>query len=99
MKPGYEVRRYRSGDRAQVLDLQRHHWGSSLALNDAYFRWKYEQNPYAPEIRIHLAFQGERLVGMRGFFGTQWEAGVRGAAAPIWCPDDLVIAPDRRDLR
>jgi len=97
MKQGYEVRGYRPGDRTQVLELQRHLWGSDLALNDAYFSWKYEQNPYAPHVRISLVVQGERVVGMRGFFGSRWEAGEPRGEVPIWCPDDLVIAPDHRD--
>jgi GNAT superfamily N-acetyltransferase len=97
MKPGYEIRPYSPRYRAQILELQRHLWGSDLARNDAYFSWKYEQNPYASRIRIYLAFQGERLVGMRGFYGSRWEAGVPRAEVPIWCPDDLVIAPEHRD--
>jgi hypothetical protein len=97
MNHGYEVRPYLPRYRAQILELQRYLWGADPALNDAYLRWKYEQNPYAPQVRIYLAFQGERLVGMRGFVGTRWEAGVPRAEVPIWCPDDLVIAPEHRD--
>lgn len=97
MKQGYAVRPYEPGDRAHVLELQQHLWSSDPALNEAYFSWKYEENPYASDVRIYLAFQGDQAVGMRGFFGSRWEAGVPREDVPLWLPDDLVIAPEHRN--
>ncbi len=97
MTEEYEVRRYLPEYRPRILDLQRHLWGSNRALNDAYFSWKYEQNPYASDIAIYLAFLGEQAVGMRGFFGGRWEAGANRETVPIWSADDLVVAPEHRN--
>lgn len=97
MNPGYQVRPYRPEYRSRILELQRHLWSSDPALNDAYFKWKYEQNPYASTIRIYLAFEGERAVGMRGFVGGRWEAGPPRQEVAIFCPDDLVIEPEHRN--
>jgi DNA-binding response OmpR family regulator len=49
-----------------------------LDLDDVaarYLEWKYEENPYTKEPVIYLAFQGSKLVGMRGFYQSKWELG------------------------
>ena len=42
----YEFVRYQPDLKGQVVELQTHLWSPSLALNTAYFEWKYERNPY-----------------------------------------------------
>ena len=55
MSPSYEIIRYRPEFRDQVIELQKHLWSGDTAFNSAYFRWKYETNPYADDIPIYLA--------------------------------------------
>ncbi len=85
--------RYRPEDAPLVSALQRHLWHPDIELNAAYLDWKYHQNPYIREPLIYLAFVGEQLVGMRGVFGTRWEAGVPSESFTLPYADDLVIDP------
>ena len=68
-----------------------------LALNAAYLTWKYEQNPYLDEPLIYLALENERVVGMRGFYGTQWQIGRSGQIVVLPCTGDTTIAPEHRN--
>jgi GNAT superfamily N-acetyltransferase len=45
---------------------------------------------------IYLAFVGDKLVGMRGVFGTRWEIGDPAESFTLPYPDDLVIDPAYR---
>jgi GNAT superfamily N-acetyltransferase len=90
----YEVEPYVRGLRGQVAKLQQHLWRGSLAWNTAYLEWKYEQNPYLPDPLIYLAVDHGTIVGMRGVFGSCWEAGSERFIVP--CADDFVIAPAHR---
>lgn len=90
----YEVVPYRREFRAQVTTLQHHLWRGGRARNTAYLAWKYEQNPYLPDPLIYLALYRGRVVGMRGAFGSCWEAGPDRLVVP--CADDFVIAPAHR---
>jgi hypothetical protein len=45
---------------------------------------------------IYLAFVGDKLVGMRGAFGTRWEIGNPAEFFTLPYPDDLVIDPAYR---
>jgi GNAT superfamily N-acetyltransferase len=84
--------------RDQVLELQRHLWSDDLTLNSAYFEWKYERNPYLKTEFIRLALLDGQVVGMRGLWGTQWEA---GSSQRLVVPfaGDLVVAPAHRGRR
>jgi GNAT superfamily N-acetyltransferase len=71
-----DIRRYRSADRAAVLDLLQ----SSLGWladdqHDAFFRWKHEENPFGPS-PAWVATDGDRVVGFRTFL--RWEFVVDG---------------------
>jgi len=92
-----EIVRYGPEFKKQVLDLQTKLWSPDLALNTAYLEWKYERNPYLHEPLIYLAVHDGRVVGMRGFFGVQWEAGFPSQKFPGLYADDLVIAPGHRN--
>ena len=97
MNGSYEVSRYRPEHKAQVAELQKELWSSDTSLNTAYLEWKYEQNPYLDIIPIYLVWHGAELVAMRGFYGSVWEAGRPRQEFPIYCADDLVIAPGHRN--
>lgn len=92
----YEIRRYEAGFRDQVLELQRHLWSPELALNDRYFAWKYELNPWVSEPLIFLAVDGGRVVGMRGAFAIPWVVGPERRALRALSAGDTVVAPDHR---
>jgi GNAT superfamily N-acetyltransferase len=93
----YEIIPYDSRLKGQIADLQRHLWRGDVALNTAHLEWKYEQNPYFETPLIHVAVCDDRVVGMRGMFGSQWELGSPAARFAIPAADDLVIAPDHRN--
>ena len=90
----HEVRLYGRELRGQVAELQQYLWHGSLARNAAYLEWKYEQNPYLSDPLIYLALDQGTIVGMRGVFGSCWEAGSARFIVP--CADDFVIAPAHR---
>src|SRR5208337_1328121 len=97
MNSTYELVRYELGLKGQVIDLQSHLWSPSVALNTAYFEWKYERNPYVAESLIYLVMHDGRAVGMRGFHGMQWEGGIPNQKSIVLYADDLVIAPEHRN--
>ena len=79
-----------------VAELARHLWSPDSRLNARYLDWKYHQNPYLRSPLLYLAFERDKLVGMRGASGSRWEAG--GSAEPfsLLYIDDLVIDPAYR---
>ena len=93
----YEIVCYEPALKGQVIELQSHLWSPSVALNKAYFEWKYERNPYVDAPLIYLAMHNGRAVGMRGFFGIQWEGGIPTQRSIALYADDLVIAPAHRN--
>jgi GNAT superfamily N-acetyltransferase len=92
----YEFVRYQPDLKGQVVELQTHLWSPSLALNTAYFEWKYERNPYLVEPLIYLVMYHGKAIGMRGFFGVQWEGGVPAQRFTSLYADDMVITPEHR---
>jgi hypothetical protein len=71
-------------------------WSTDLATNVAYFKWKYQQNPYVSEPLIYLALENDRVVAMRGFYGSQWAIGESGQTVTLPCAGDTIIAPEHR---
>lgn len=97
MAPGYEIVSYRPELKPAVLELQKSLWTPDLTANAAYFQWKYERSPYMDEPLIHLALHGGRVVGMRGLYGSEWQAGHPAETFFVACADDLVVHPEHRD--
>ena len=93
----YEIVRYHPELKRQVIELQTHLWSPDLSLNTSYFEWKYERNPYLKEPLIYLAMHDGKAIGMRGFFGVQWECGVPTMRFTSLYADDMVIAPEHRN--
>ena len=96
MAADYEFMRYRPEFRSQVPELQTHLWSPDLKRNSAYLNWKYEQNPYSPDMLLYLALLDGKAVGMRGFYGAQWQANNVGPQATILCAGDSVVLPEHR---
>jgi GNAT superfamily N-acetyltransferase len=90
------VVRFSAEHKSLVAELQRHLWSPNVRLNACYLDWKYHQNPYIRDPLIYLAFVGDKLVGMRGAFGTQWEVGNPAEFFTLPYADDLVIDPAYR---
>lgn len=96
MTGAVHVVRYTPDLRGDVLDLQRYLWGPNDALNEAYFRWKYEHNPYVDEPEIFVAMEEDKAIGTRGVFGWPWQAGAAGVRFVLPAAGDTVVHPDRR---
>jgi GNAT superfamily N-acetyltransferase len=79
-----------------VAELLRHLASQDVRLNASYIEWKYQQNPYIRDPLVYLAFVGDKLVGMRGAFGTQWEVGDPAEFLTLPYVDDLVVDPAYR---
>ncbi len=93
----YQIVRYQLEHRRRVAELQRGMWSPYLWLNETYLDWKHLRNPYTREPLIYLAMAGERVVGMRGFFGARWLVGSPPQPLLAPCAGDLVIAPEHRN--
>jgi len=92
-----KVIRYQPDFKAQIVALQTGLWGPNVDLNTSYFEWKYERNPYVTEPLIYLAVQDGKVIGMRGFFGVQWEVGVPAQRFTSLYADDAVVSPEHRN--
>lgn len=96
-KHEYRVVRYTPEHKHAVAEFQTGLWSRHPSRNLRYLEWKYEQNPYANEGRIYLAFHNDLLVGMRGFYGSRWEAGVPARQMPVLVADDLLAGEHHRN--
>jgi GNAT superfamily N-acetyltransferase len=99
MSAPYEIVSYRPAHKWQVAELESHLWCRDVSLAVRYLEWKYQENPYAPEPAMYLAFAGSELVGVRGFYGARWESG-HGAArvvSSVPVADDFIVAPAHRN--
>lgn len=79
---------------AGVIRLQAPLWGDDTAANEAYFRWKYLENPYSPKPIVSIAESDGTVVGMRGAYGALWQVG--NVSQAIFCLGDTVIEPTAR---
>lgn len=93
----YEIHPYSPELKDQILKLQTHLWSPDLAMNAAYFDWKYHQNPYSDSPLIYLALQSGQVVGMRGLMGAAWQTREGGQPFVVPCAADVVIHPQHRN--
>ena len=91
-----QIVKYRSEFQSRLIKLQAHLWGQDQATRAAYLKWKYDENPYADDTYIYLAFCDKQLVGMVGAYGVKWQIGDPGQTFPGLCFADLVIHPRHR---
>jgi GNAT superfamily N-acetyltransferase len=91
-----EIVEYDPTLRSKIIGVQQYLWGQDLAANAAYFDWKYERNPYLTSEFVRVAVADGDVVGMRGIWGSRWEAGDPAVSAVVPCAGDLVIAPEHR---
>jgi GNAT superfamily N-acetyltransferase len=93
----YQIVSYRPEYISKIVEVQRDLWGPDEDLNAAYLSWKYLQNPHVSEPLIYLAMRRERVVGMRGFVGSEWQFGSPRQRVVLPLAADAVIAPDHRN--
>jgi GNAT superfamily N-acetyltransferase len=91
-----DIVRYEPGLRDGVLDLLAHHWGPDRAVNRAQLDWKLNEGPCAGQSRLYVAVEAGRVVAMRGFFGSRWEAGMPPRTIDLLSAATLVIDPAHR---
>jgi GNAT superfamily N-acetyltransferase len=92
----YEIVKYQPEFRRQVVELQAHLWGAGFDMNTAYLEWKHEHNPYVDTPLIYVALYGQKVIGMRAFFGCKWEVGDPCETFLGPCAGDLVVDPEHR---
>jgi GNAT superfamily N-acetyltransferase len=95
----YEIARYRPEFRRGVIDVAQHLVSPDPALNDAWFKWKHEDNPYVRDPVVYVALWNGDVVGMRAFQGARWWLDDSNAAAAWLCACDLVIDPAHRGAK
>ena len=89
----YEIRPFRSADRAAYLDL--YETVLDADRDPAWFEWKYGAgNPYVDEPAILVAYLDGELVGARSFFALQMATG--GTTRLALQPSDAMVHPDHR---
>ncbi len=87
----YEIRPYEPSDRADFLEL----YDTVLGEADpAWFRWKYEDNPYTDHVPMIVAVTDGQLVGTKPCFALELRAGNRRLTA--YQPADVMVHPDHR---
>jgi GNAT superfamily N-acetyltransferase len=92
----YEIVAYRDELEPGIIELRNLTWHSDPSVPRRFLDWKYRRNPYFERPMITVALHGGRVVGMRGAYGTCWEA--EGAARVIIpAADDFAILPAHRN--
>jgi len=94
---GIDIVRYTAAHKTAVAEFQMGLWSKDRDQNIRYLEWKYEDNPYTGEPCLYLAFQQDRLIGMRGFYASRWELGRPTRRHDILVADDLLIAENHRN--
>lgn len=92
----YRITRYDPDLARQVVHLQKHMWGGSSSIRADYLDWKYHSNPYIEQPLIYVAMHDQQVVGMRGMFGSCWQAGTSLEKEIVPIASDTVIEPAHR---
>jgi hypothetical protein len=71
----YEVIPYRSEFLGQVTKVLMDLWGRNIKNSNIYFKWKYDNNPYADRPLGIVALRNNKVVGFRGYFAEEWQVG------------------------
>ena len=87
------VRPFEPRDRNPLLSLYEQVFGRDRSVD--WFRWKYEDNPYADHVPIVVAEDDGELVGCRAFFAQ--ELRVDGTARIAFQPCDTMVHPEYRN--
>lgn len=96
MKSGYELCQYRSEHSGGVLALLSGFWGGDLRTNEAYLKWKYEDNPNTDKALAYVALRDGEVVGFRGYFATRWHIMGDDCETVVLSPGDTFVRSDHR---
>ena len=94
---GLEVIRYAPEHKRAIAEFQTGLWSVDSERNRRYFEWKYEEQPLGIEPHIYLAIERQKIVGMRGFYGSRWCAGMPAQEHDVLIADDLLVHQNHRD--
>lgn len=92
---GYEIEPYQPGQREEVVELLGQLLDGDLVTNDAYFGWKYEQNPHAEDVLGIVAKHRGEVVGFRGYGSSLWHRGT-GKTMRALIPGDTCVDLNHR---
>lgn len=92
----YKIRLYTPGLMPQVVDVLEYLWGNDLKVNQAYFQWKYLENPYTDRPLGVVALHQGKVVGFRGYFATRYEIPGKKNDLIVLCPGDTCVHPEHR---
>jgi GNAT superfamily N-acetyltransferase len=87
----YEIRPFEPGDREGYLALYNRVLSGG---DDAWFAWKYEDNPFADDVPIVVATHGDSVVGAKSAVPQRIRVGDRTVDALH--PADTMVDPDHR---
>jgi GNAT superfamily N-acetyltransferase len=77
MENAFSIRRMLEADIPAVVDLQRYSLGEGLIpRTEEFWRWKHLDNPFGSS-PVLLAFDGDKLIGLRAFMRWNWQKGSR----------------------
>ena len=92
----YRAAPYDSEFKQPVAELLRGLWSDDVAANLAYFKWKYDDNPYTDgPLGIVVVKDGE-VAGFRGYFACRFEVRGKNEDISILIPCDTCVSPDHR---
>lgn len=78
----------------QVMGCMEYLYGSELAKNEKYIKWKYHNNPYTENPLGIVALDGDTVAGFRGYMALKWQ--VNGKEFKLLCAGDTVVRPEYR---
>lgn len=93
-KSPVSIRQYFPTDRGDVLELDETVWNRTRS--EAWFGWKYEENPYVPEPPVFVARADGRVVGARPFMGFRLRIGSGDKVLTALQPSDTMVHPEYR---
>jgi len=92
----YNISLYSPESLHQVVGLMQYLWGYDFDNNLNYFKWKYDENPYAKVPLGMVASIDSSIVGFRGYFATKWHIPSKDREIIVLNPGDTVVHPDHR---
>jgi hypothetical protein len=93
----YEIVHFRPGHLHGVLALLAGLWPFGPELGERYFRWRYQENPYATRVLGIVALKDGQPAGFRGYVAAGFTAGEAGGSVGVLYPCDTVVAPEHRN--
>ena len=95
---GYDICLYTPEMMPQVVDLMAHLWAEDPRARQAYFRWKYVDNPCTEGPLGIVALSRGGVVGFRGYFAARYEIPDRTRDLIVLCAGDTCVHPDHRRM-